>query len=266
MASKANKKVVPTKSISNASYLEYGKQAVEAFKSGELCDKVAGALTVYALVMAHQQATLPNNLTIEGYADIDGKAERKRMGAWYDAVLEDVFGISPAHATAADQKRIRHHMPVVLNVIGNKDVDGIYPCRLNSVTGCLVVEGFLVVPSDETLHDKELEIDGSKYSMAKLITTSKKSLGMQSTPKPHHKAKPSVVEAVSGRDAEGIAQATKREDVMPKAMKVIADSLCGLDKADLTKETISAAQELLVTLIGIFGQQTSIELYREDAA
>lgn len=250
----------------NCVYRDYGKQAVEAFKLGDTANTKAGALTVYALVIAHQQAMLPNNLTIEGYADIDGKVERKRMGAWYDAVLEEVFGITPAHATAADQKRIRHHMPVVLNIIGNKSEAGEYPCRLNSVTGCLQVEGYLLTTEDK-LANEWLEIDGTKFSMAKFISASKKALGISSKLAAHHKGnkQPEGV-IVAGRDADAIAQATVREDVMPRAMRIMANSLNGLEKGDLTKDTVRAAQDLLISLIGIFGESESVQLYNKDAA
>lgn len=87
----------------------YARSAMSAFMSAKEEEGYASHKIFYALIRAHESITFPDNVVITDYTSIDGRADRKRMGAYYDTILINLFGVN---------NPTQGHKTVMRNVIG----------------------------------------------------------------------------------------------------------------------------------------------------
>lgn len=101
----ASKDVSVTRKL-DADYVSVGREAIRFADLAHNNTSNARVLAVKALIMAHNsELQLSDNVTIDSYIEI-GKEQRKRLTAYYDTILLNVFGFADRKDYAERHKQL----------------------------------------------------------------------------------------------------------------------------------------------------------------
>lgn len=248
----------------NTQYLAYGELARKQCNIIEGAGRKQEHLALFALVLAHEQASLSNNVNIKEAAFIDGTLHRKQKNTAYDTILCEVFGFvgrgeGKDYYTSNDVNMLARMLPIASYVIVN---GGTKAVGFNDKSVELHINCDLVDIASGT-KDKVALNGVDKRSMAMLRKVAKSYWDVRSKPKVgHENHKPEVEEKKDSTAPREVITI----DNLPKTVEAICAKIRKADVKDISPTLNRRLQELLIELIGLYGADEAMSIYMKDAA
>lgn len=245
----------------NTQYAIYGELARKE------CNKIEGAgkkrdhLTLYALVTAHEQAALSNNVNIKEAAFIDGTLHRKQKTTALDTILKEVFGfedkgVGKDYYTNADVQSLKRMLPVAAYLIEHGGTKAVI---INDSKSELSVNEELVnIATDNK--GKKVALNGvEKRTVTTLRTVATRYWGVRNEDKRHSEVRNEGQKADKNEKVVAL-------DNLPKTIEIITSKIRQTDVDNISPLLNAKLQELLIELIGMYGEKEAMEIYMKDAA